>query len=83
MLLRPACGGTGIKAGAAARAVLELAGVHNILTKVFGSTNPINAVKATFEALRGLRPIRRIEELRGVALRKVAKRDKAAAEAKA
>ena len=51
VILRPACEGTGIKAGAAARAVLELAGVHNVLTKVFGSTNPINVVKATFSAL--------------------------------
>jgi small subunit ribosomal protein S5 len=71
VILRPACEGTGIKAGAAARAVLELAGVHNVLTKVFGSTNPINVVKATFGALRGLRTIRRVEEMRGVMLRPV------------
>ena len=69
VILRPACEGTGIKAGAAARAVLELAGVHNVLTKVFGSTNPINVVKATFGALQGLRTIRRVEEMRGVMLR--------------
>jgi small subunit ribosomal protein S5 len=69
VILRPACGGTGIKAGAAARAVLELAGVHNVLTKVFGSTNPINVVKATFECLRALRAIERVEEMRGVRLR--------------
>ncbi len=69
VILRPACEGTGIKAGAAARAVLELAGVHNVLTKVFGSTNPINVVKATFGALHGLRTIRRFEEVRGVMLR--------------
>ena len=69
VILRPACEGTGIKAGAAARAVLELAGIHNVLTKVFGSTNPINVVKATFGALRNLRTIRKIEELRGVSLR--------------
>jgi small subunit ribosomal protein S5 len=69
VLLRPACEGTGIKAGAAARAVLELAGVHNILTKVFGSTNPINVVKATFGALQRLRSIRQVEESRGVRLR--------------
>jgi small subunit ribosomal protein S5 len=69
VILRPACEGTGIKAGAAARAVLELAGVHNVLTKVFGSTNPINVVKATFGALQSLRTIRRIEEMRGVMLR--------------
>ncbi len=69
VLIRPACEGTGIKAGAAARAVLELAGVNNVLTKVFGSTNPINVVKATFAALSKLRPIQRVEEIRGVTLR--------------
>ena len=71
VILRPACEGTGIKAGAAARAVLELAGVHNILSKVFGSTNPINVVKATFQALENLRKIDDIEQVRGVRLREV------------
>src|SRR6187455_26351 len=71
VILRPACEGTGIKAGAAARAVLELSGVHNVLTKVFGSTNPINVVKATFGALEKLRTIGQIEETRGVQLRAV------------
>ncbi len=74
VILRPACEGTGIKAGAAARAVLELAGVHNVLTKVFGSTNPINVVKATFWALSSLRPIGRVEEARGVSLREPKRR---------
>src|SRR5436190_19532902 len=69
VILRPACEGTGIKAGAAARAVLELAGVHNVLTKVFGSTNPINVVKATFACLERLRTIGQIEQTRGVQLR--------------
>jgi small subunit ribosomal protein S5 len=69
VILRPACEGTGIKAGAAARAVLELAGIHNVLTKVFGSTNPINVVKATFACLESLRTIGQIEEMRGVLLR--------------
>ncbi|HXX92727.1 MAG TPA: 30S ribosomal protein S5, partial [Planctomycetota bacterium] len=69
VILRPACEGTGIKAGAAARAVLELAGIHNVLSKVFGSTNPINVVKATFGALSHLRKIGRVEEVRGVSLR--------------
>jgi len=69
VILRPACEGTGIKAGAAARAVLELAGIHNVLTKVFGSTNPINVVKATFQALSNLRTIQKVEEVRGVYLR--------------
>ena len=69
VILRPACEGTGIKAGAAARAVLELAGVHNILSKVFGSTNPINVVKATFQALENLRKIDDVEQIRGIRLR--------------
>lgn len=69
VILLPACEGTGIKAGAAARAVLELAGLHNVLTKVFGSTNPINVVKATFACLARLRTIGQIEQTRGVQLR--------------
>jgi small subunit ribosomal protein S5 len=79
VILRPACEGTGIKAGAAARAVLELAGVHNVLTKVFGSMNPINVVKATFSALERLRTIGQIEETRGVQLREAKKVEAAAA----
>jgi len=68
VLLRPACKGTGVKAGAAARAVLELAGVHNVLSKVSGSTNPINVVKATYFALRKLRTVRQVEEQRGLVI---------------
>lgn len=81
VLLRPACGGTGLKAGASARAVLELAGVHNILTKVFGSTNPINVVKATYDCLRTLRGIQTIETQRGVGLRSRKESKEAAAPA--
>lgn len=66
VLIRPACRGTGVKAGAAARAVLELAGIHNVLCKVFGSTNPINVVKATLGALQILRTVATVEQQRGL-----------------
>lgn len=66
VLLRPACRGTGVKAGASARAVLELAGIHDVLSKVFGSTNPINVVKATYTALGKVRTVAQFEKSRGV-----------------
>jgi small subunit ribosomal protein S5 len=66
VVVRPASRGTGLKAGAAVRAVLEFAGVKDALTKVFGSTNSLNAVKATFTALRMLRDKEQVERLRGV-----------------
>lgn len=49
--IQPASAGTGIIAGGAMRSVLEIAGVHNVLAKCYGSTNPVNVVRATFEAL--------------------------------
>ena len=64
--LVPAGEGTGVIAGASARAVLELAGVHNVLTKVYGSTSPKNVVKATMNALKNLCSREQIEKLRGV-----------------
>ena len=74
VMLRPACRGTGVKAGAAARAVLELAGIEDILTKVFGSTNPINVVKATYENLKSLRTKKQIEAIRGVKIESLKKK---------
>ncbi len=66
--LLPARQGTGVIAGKSVRAVLELAGVGDCLTKVYGSTSPKNLVKATFAALISLRDRKTIEELRGVSI---------------
>lgn len=66
--LIPASEGTGVIAGSSVRAVLELAGVHDCLTKVYGSSSPKNLVKATMNALLALRDRETVESLRGVTL---------------
>jgi small subunit ribosomal protein S5 len=70
VVLVPAVEGTGIKAGASVRAVVECAGVKNVLSKVYGSTNPINVVKATLDALKKLRSPEEVARLRGVEVQK-------------
>jgi len=71
VLLRPAADGTGVIAGGGVRAVVELAGVRNVLTKCIGSNNPHNMVKAAMQALRALRMPEEIAALRGKLLEEI------------
>ena len=63
--MQPASEGTGVIAGGTMRAVLEAAGVHNVLAKCYGSTNPVNVVRATFKALMGVKSPERVAGKRG------------------
>ena len=69
VFMKPAAPGAGIIAGSSVRAVLELAGVRDVLTKAYGSTNPVNLVKAAFDGVCRLRTRAQVAALRGVEIR--------------
>ena len=65
VLIKPAAHGTGVIAGKTMRAVLEVAGVHNVLAKSYGSTNPVNVLRATFKGLQEMRSPESVADKRG------------------
>tara|TARA_A100001037_G_C15128219_1_gene627386 strand:+ start:412 stop:918 length:507 start_codon:yes stop_codon:yes gene_type:complete len=71
IFMQPASEGTGVIAGGAMRAVLEAAGVQNVLAKCYGSTNPVNVVRATFKALDKMRSPQSVAEKRGKTLEEI------------
>ena len=79
ILLKPAAPGTGVISGGAMRAVIEVAGIKDILTKSLGTNNPLNTVRATMAALQSLRTAQEVAELRGKDLEEVVGKRLAAA----
>ena len=71
VLVKPATPGTGVIAGGAMRSVLELAGVHNVLAKCYGSTNPVNVVQATFKGLRDMSSPEDVAARRGLSVEEI------------
>ncbi|MFP3013319.1 MAG: 30S ribosomal protein S5 [Arsenophonus sp. NC-QC1-MAG3] len=71
VFMQPAHEGTGIIAGGAMRALLEVAGIHNVLAKTYGSTNPINVVRATLDALDGMKSPEMVAAKRGKSIEEI------------
>lgn len=71
VFMQPASEGTGVIAGGTMRALFEAAGVHNVLAKSFGSTNPVNVVQATFKALRNMQSPEAIAAKRGLTVEEI------------
>ena len=69
--MQPASEGTGVIAGGTMRALLEAAGVHNVLAKCYGSTNPVNVIRATWKGLKNMRSPEQIAEKRGKSVEEI------------